>query len=199
MGRNAEKDAIEMAAKNQRILENGFRIFAEHTIERVKMTDVAEAAGIGIASLYRYYKTKPELVMGISTWVWGEYGKESIRKLNETPGKTAAEEYDFLLESFLDLYVNHKNILRFNQLFNVYLQSERISQDQIQPYTNMVLVLEERFVETYRKVAFCIFRFAFSHPAGKLISPGPIIATDTQLNPRGRETERSLSPAVSSA
>ena len=51
MGRNLEKDAIEMAAKNQRILENGFRIFAENTIEKVTMLDVAKAAGIAISSL----------------------------------------------------------------------------------------------------------------------------------------------------
>ena len=55
MGRNLEKDAIEMAAKNQRILESGFRIFAEKGIEKVTMNDIAEAAEIGIASLYRYY------------------------------------------------------------------------------------------------------------------------------------------------
>ena len=48
MGRNLKKDAIEMAAKNQRILENGFRIFAENTIEKVTMLDVAKAAGIAI-------------------------------------------------------------------------------------------------------------------------------------------------------
>ena len=151
MGRNPEKDAIEMAAKNQQILENGFRIFAEQTIERVKMTDVAKAAGIGIASLYRYYKTKPELVMGISTWVWDNYGKASIRKMDEVADRTAAEEFDFLLEVFLDLYSNHKDILRFNQFFNVYLQSEGISEEKIRPYTDMILALETRFSETYRK------------------------------------------------
>ena len=153
MGRNLEKDAIQMAATRLRIHENGFRIFAEQTIERVKMTDVAEAAGIGIASLYRYYRTKPELVMGISTWVWSEYMKENRKKLDVRPEaeRTASEEFDFLLESFLDLYANHKDLLRFNQFFNVYLQSEGISSEQMQPYTDMILALEERFGETYRK------------------------------------------------
>lgn len=61
MGRNPGKDAAEMAVKNQRILENGFSVFAENTIERAKMEDVAKAAGIGVASLYRYYSTKPDL------------------------------------------------------------------------------------------------------------------------------------------
>ncbi len=153
MGRNLEKDAIEMAAKNQRILENGFRIFAENSIEKVTMNDVAKAAGIAVSSLYRYYSTKPKLVMGISTWVWNEYAKENARKEAETAktDRTAAEMFDFYLESFLDLYQNHKDLLRFNQFFNTYLLSEVISEEERAPYIDMIRGLEARFGEIYRK------------------------------------------------
>lgn len=44
MGRNTEKDAVETASKNRRILENGFRIFAGNPIDSVKMTDISDAA-----------------------------------------------------------------------------------------------------------------------------------------------------------
>ena len=155
MGRNLEKDAIQMALTRQKIHENGFRIFSERTIETVKMTEVAEAAGIGIASLYRYYRTKPELVIGISTWVWEEYTKTNNKKLEEiketNSSITAAEEFDYFLESFLDLYRNHKDILRFNQFFNVYLQSENISDDKKKPFMDMIRSVEGWFGEIYRK------------------------------------------------
>lgn len=73
MARNIQKDAIEIASKDQRILENAFHLFANNTIEKVKLTEVAAAAGIGIASLYRYYPSKPDLVMAVSTWAWTNY------------------------------------------------------------------------------------------------------------------------------
>ena len=151
MGRNLEKDAIEIAAKNRRILENGFRIFSEKTIEKVTMADVAKAAGIGIASLYRYYSTKQELVMGVSTWMWSEYMKAALQRAEESrrSGATAAEEFDFYLESFLDLYRNHKDMLRFNQFFNIYLQSEDISEEGKKPYMDLIFTLQQRFRETY--------------------------------------------------
>ena len=135
LGRNLEKDAIEMAVKNQRILENGFRIFTEKSFEKVKMTDVSDAAEIAISSLYRYYSSKPKLIIAISTWVWEEYMKESVKKKRNRKdvGRTAAEEFDAFLESFLDLYRNHKDILRFNQFFNVYLQSEVIPEEEKKP------------------------------------------------------------------
>ncbi len=153
MGRNLEKDAIEMAAKNQRILENGFRIFAENTIEKVTMNDVAKAAGIAISSLYRYYSTKPKLVMSISTWAWEEYfnsGAEINARASE-PGRTAAEMFDFYLESFLDLYRNHKDLLRFNQFFNMYLRSEAVPDEEMQQYMDMIRSLEARFGQIYRR------------------------------------------------
>ena len=153
MGRNLEKDAIEMAAKNQRILENGFRIFAENSIEKVTMSDVAKAAGVAVSSLYRYYNTKPTLVVAISTWAWNEYTKENARKATESgkPDQTAAEMFDFYLESFLDLYYNHKNLLRFNQFFNTYLLSETVSEEERVPYIDMIRGLEARFGKIYDK------------------------------------------------
>ena len=153
MGRNLKKDAIEMAAKNQRILENGFRIFAENTIEKVTMLDVAKAAGIAISSLYRYYSTKPKLVMAISTWAWDTYVKENERIETEAskPDRTAAEIFESYLDSFLDLYHNHRNLLRFNQFFNVYLVSEDISEEEMGPYLDMVRGLERRFGRIYQR------------------------------------------------
>ncbi len=151
MGRNLEKDAIEMAAKNQRILENGFRIFAENTIERVTMVDVAKAAGIAVSSLYRYYSTKPRLVLAISTWAWENYAREDERKEAAKPDRTAAGIFEAYLDSFLDLYRNHKNLLRFNQFFNIYLVSEAISEEEMEPYLDMVKGLERRFGKIYQK------------------------------------------------
>ena len=43
--RNAEKDAAEMAAKREKMLETWFRIFSEQVIEAVSMQDVANAKG----------------------------------------------------------------------------------------------------------------------------------------------------------
>ena len=142
MGRNLEKDAIEMADKNRRILENGFRI------------EVAEAAGIGIASLYRYYSTKPALVLGISTWLWDKYLNTIIKEKHESErfkNMTGAEAFEDYLDSFLDMYRNHADMLRFNQFFNVYLQSEDIPAEDMKPYEEAVGALEKRFETVYRK------------------------------------------------
>ena len=151
--RNLEKDAKEMGERRERILREGFRLFAEKTIDAVPMIDVAKAAGVGIATLYRYYTVKSDLVLGISTYVWTSYTSENYLQMKKFRAQNppASREYEFMLDTFLDLYKNHRDILRYNQFFNVYVQNEKISLEQMKPYFEMINILKERFSEIYGK------------------------------------------------
>ena len=150
MGVNPELNELQKEVTRQRILETGFRVFAEGTIEKVKMSDVAKAGGVGTTTVYRYYKTKPELVLAISTWAWERYLDQVIRKIDSVE-LTAAEEYEYFLDTFLDMYRNHRNLLRFNQFFNVYVQNEEIPLEVMKPYFEVVKKLEDRFAALYER------------------------------------------------
>ena len=142
-----------MAGRRERILKAGFRLFSEKNIDKVPMNDVADAAEVGIATLYRYYLTKSELVLGISTDIWTKYVNEDCQTLQDAikTDMTAAQEYECMLDAFIDLYWNHKDILRFNQFFNVYVQNENIPEEQMKSYLDMIDMLKNRFHEVYEK------------------------------------------------
>ena len=148
MAVNPELNDLQKEVTRQRILETGFRIFAEKTIEKVKMTDVAEAGGIGVATIYRYFPTKTALVLAINTWCWEKHLNEMVRKL-DTREATAAEEYEYLLDSFLELYRTNRALLRFNQFFNVYVQRECVTAQKLRPFIGVVDALAERFHAVY--------------------------------------------------
>ena len=149
--RNPEKDAIRHEERRQRLLDVGFGLFSKRTIESVSMLDVAKACGVGLATLYRYYSTKQKLVTAISARVWDNYTKGMRIDSEREVRMTAAEEFEFYLESFLDLYRNHKSILRFNQFYNVYIQNEGISEEEKRPFTDVIHALERRFETVYNK------------------------------------------------
>ena len=151
--RNTEKDAAEMAERRETILDAGFRLFAEKTIDPVSMNDVAKAAGVGIATLYRYYSTKQELVLAISTRVWENYIVENSRKRTAlvSKGMNAGQEFEFYLDSFIDVYRNHADILRFNQFFNVYVANEEVSSEIMKPYLSIISRLAEQFHAMYER------------------------------------------------
>lgn len=151
--RNLEKDGIEMAAKRELMLEKGFELFSKKGIEAVAMQEVANACNVGIATLYRYYNTKLLLVIDIATRQWQDYIKRinALRKKNNADKMTAAQEFEFYLDFYVDLYKNHKALLRFNQDFNNYVQHEKASAKQLKPYLESIGEIAKMFRGVYEK------------------------------------------------
>ena len=144
MGRNPERDARELAARKQRIVRAAFPVFAERTIERVTMNEIATASGMGVATLYRHYPTKADLVLAVGTWAWKAY-LEAERAADSSPDGTAAEGYAYFLNNFIMMYREHRDLLRFNQFFNAYVQTEHIPMEQLRPYLEVIGAQSQRF------------------------------------------------------
>ena len=49
--------------KNEKIINTAFRIFVEKKIEPVSITEIAEKAGVGRATVFRYYPTKVDRLL----------------------------------------------------------------------------------------------------------------------------------------
>lgn len=147
MGSNPELDALKSGVVKQKIIESAFRLFSEKAIEPVTMTDVAKAAGMGVATVYRYFGTKNDLVLAVGTAVWGGYITQNAITFDDS--YTARQVLEYYLDSFLELYRSHKDILRFNQFFNVYIGGERLSDEAIRGYTEMINSLAARFHSIY--------------------------------------------------
>ena len=151
--RNVAKDEIEMTARREAMLREGFRLFSKKGIEPVTMQEVANACGVGIATLYRYYNAKPLLVVDIATKKWEEFAEfvnlEQTRR--DVKSMNAAENLEFYLDFYTELYKNHKDMLRFNQNFNNYVMHEGISAEQLTPYLQAIGNFAAKFHGIYEK------------------------------------------------
>ncbi|MBO2516501.1 MAG: TetR/AcrR family transcriptional regulator [Clostridiales bacterium] len=151
--RNQRKDEIEMAARREAMICAGFRLFSQNGIDTVSMQDIAKECHLGIATLYRYYSTKMELVLDIGTRKWEDYigFVHSSRKEHHADEMTAAGEFAFYLDFYIDLYQNHRDLLRFNQSMNNYVQHERATPEQLKPYTDAIGRIRQLFYSVYEK------------------------------------------------
>ena len=151
--RNKEKDELEMTERRNAILKEGFRLFEAKGIETTGMQEIANACHLGIATLYRYYKNKLDLVLDIGTRKWQEYfiRVKEAREKNNVKQMTAAAEMDFYLDFYLDLYRNHKDLLRFNSNFNSYVKHEGATVGQLKPYLKAIGTMAVLFHELYEK------------------------------------------------
>lgn len=144
MGFVPELDEQRKAATREKILETALRVFAEKTIDAVNLTDIAKEAGIGMATVYRHFDKKPDLVLAASTWAWQKYRQENRRAVDRA-GMSAAEVFEYFLDAFLDLYRNHRDLLRFNQYFNAYVKREGIPPERMKPYADVMNALAAQF------------------------------------------------------
>lgn len=139
--------------KYDHFLEKGFKLFADKGIEQVTMQEIAEASEVGRATMFRYFPTKTELVVAIGTWKWKEYIEwhNSLLTAEEMEKLTGAEYLKFFIDSFLELYRNQKDILRFNYNFNSFLAYQKGTSEQKLPYTQMTDALGVQFHELYER------------------------------------------------
>lgn len=153
MSRNREKDEADKAKRRLLAMESGFRLFSEKGIDSVKMSDIVADCGVSRQSLYRYFSTKTDLVIAIGAWKWREY---IIQYSAQTPSAkveqmTAAQHMRLYLDSFIDLFRHHRDILRYNYYFNSFLANVQAMPEQIQSYTDVVDDLKKSFHSLYEK------------------------------------------------
>ncbi len=149
MSRSVEYDAKRKDATQKKIIETAYRLFCENTIDATTYQKIANESGFGIATLFRYFPTKTDLIAEVSAWAWKRYIDR------ETPidwqKGTAAEILGLFLNEFIVLYRDCKDLLRFNQFFNVYVQREGIPPDVMKPYLNVIDTVASRFHIMYEK------------------------------------------------
>ena len=139
--------------KYDQIIEACFKMFAENGIEQVTMTELAQASDVGRMTLFRYFPTKTELVVAISTYKWKEFIEwhNSLLSAEEIEMLTGAEYLKFFIYSFLELYRDHKDILRLNYNFNSFLIYQKGTEEQKKPYKELVDTLAEKFHTVYER------------------------------------------------
>lgn len=135
------------------ILDTAFRIYVEKKIEPVSMGEIAEAVGIGRATLFRYYPTKPDLVIAVCTKVWKEYldkldQTRPISSIGEIP---AIGRLTFTLDSYIEMYRNHKDLLCFNDNFNHYVSHEGCSSKRLEEFHAALYSVDTRLHMMYEK------------------------------------------------
>ncbi len=149
MGRNPERDARVWLEKKQSIVTKAYKVYAREGIRGTRMDDIAAACKIGIATLYRYFPTKNELVLATAAWAWEHKVGAYIRKARIPEGPA-----DEMLETFLDLVLEllrkQPDTLRFLQYFQMYARNERLLAHERELRHPFIEQVREKFQPIYQ-------------------------------------------------
>lgn len=122
-------------------IETAAELYLEKGIDEVKMTDIADKCGLGVASLYRYFGTKQGFTVKVAAHIWnrqmslfeGVYDSEYYRS------KSGIAQIEELLKVFNVLYQAHSGFLCFVAAFDAYIIREGLTSSELCEYNSAVL------------------------------------------------------------
>ena len=137
--------------KTQLVVLTAAQKFLQDGIESVKMTDLADSCGVGVASLYRYFGTKTAIVVAAGTLLWQDVSKlfEGVFEgpaFLEKPGLSRIRE---LLGIFLTLYRQEPAFLKFLYEFDEFVLREKPDQQLLMDYEHSVLDFYPVFLASF--------------------------------------------------
>lgn len=153
MPRNIDKDIQEEARRRKQILETGLALFSEQGIETVSMNAIAEAAGVGATTLFKYYQTKEKLVISISGMAWNnvwqedveQYGMEYLSKLN------AYEMIRVYTDTIIRLYKENSRLLRFSGNYKTFICRRQPQKEELREHLEPLTPVRALFHSAYLK------------------------------------------------
>lgn len=186
-------DLDALAPKDEALVACAAEVFLARGIADVRMTDVAEAAGVGVATLYRRFSTKTDLAVLAATLLWRRFN-ERICALVESDGFLqlgGLERLEALLSSYRDAYLGHAEFMRFLDELDHLVLAERLDPDRLAVYgaevDSFYLVFDDAYLlgrmdgSITREVDFPSFYRALAHAltsTAQKLARGEVIPSD---------------------
>lgn len=143
----------EAKRRREKVLKVAFKLFVRDSIEAVSMQQIADASKVGVASVFRYYANKTDLVIAVSAYKWHESLKkiEKSRPIDYIKDIPAVDLLEFTLDTYLKMYNENKKLLRFNDNFNHYITREHVDEKRLKPFLEAVNPMLDRLHWMYQK------------------------------------------------
>ena len=114
------------------------------------MTDIAKSSHLGVATLYRYFRVKKNLVIAAGTLLWKEeyltFAKISDQCENE--GLNGAASLRKLMLHFYDLFLTRKEFFLFIRDFDSFCHEERVRVEELRDYDQNFIAIRDLFLRT---------------------------------------------------
>ncbi len=186
-------------------VECAAELFLRDGLESVKMVDIAEVAGVGVATLYRHFSTKARIAVRAAILLWERFNQRLV-ELVESDAFLALNglgRLQVLLEGYCDAYCVHDDFVTFVDSFDHMVLAGQVSSEELEEYGAQLDSFYPIFEDAYlmgrsdgsiaREIEFRKFYVALAHAlmgVAQKINHGEIIPSDDFSN--GREELQSV-------
>ena len=185
-------------SRREEIIDAAVKEFVSAGIENTRITDIAIRAEVGPATVYRYFETKPKLVVECAIRFWN-YEMMNLEPQIESArhyGKTGFDLVKELLDVVGALYEKSPDWLRLLEQFDNYIVRENVPREQLADYEHNVLSSQSVIIEAIKQGqedgsirpdvdggSFCVTAVnAVIALSQKLLLRGNVVENDSELD-----------------
>lgn len=145
-----EQKSMEKAEK---ILTETLGLFCEKGIEETSVEDAAKRAGVGPATIYRYFETKAELAIQSGILYWQKVSGIYLGRLEteEYLNQSGAKQLAVIMDIFTEIFSKEFMFLKFLYEFDIFIQKYQISKERLLEYERCILNLKPYVTDALEK------------------------------------------------
>jgi len=149
--KNIKKKYIQL--NKTEILKKAKALFSKKTIEKVTMEEIALKAGVGVATVYRYFGTKKRIAIEVGILFWQEIKKETDKVFlsEKYLASDGIGRINIILDMYSELYYNHRAFLLFLDDFDTFCVSAHIKKEELKDYQNSIADFYVPYSEAVKK------------------------------------------------
>lgn len=146
-----DEDGFVKGKRSGDVIDAAFRLFSHAAIDTISMTDIADEARIGVATIYRYFGTKQNLLILTGTRALRRRITKVKKRYDEHDmmNHTGYEQIEFLIMNFVNDYEELGDLLRFSANLDQYFLSEDIDAEVLVPYRETMSYLFEMLYHAF--------------------------------------------------
>ena len=126
-------------------------MFLKYGIDAVRMTDIAQESGVGVATIYRYFGTKTGITIAAMTYLWNRI-KEMFSGIFESEvflSQTGLKQLHDLMKVFIVIYQAHPSFMRVLSEFDQLITTEDVPKEELKEYDRSIINIYPIFEKSY--------------------------------------------------
>ena len=151
--RESETRQRQAQYRSEKIMNAAIGLFCEKGIEETSVDEIAVKAGVGSATVYRYYETKAELAIqsGVAYWkriadtylnVYTQKGYEELNGL---------EQLEKIMNGLAQIFEHETAFLKYLQEFDVFVRKYGIEIERLKEYEECIMSLKPGVIAALEK------------------------------------------------
>lgn len=151
--RESETRQRQAQYRSEKIMNAAIELFCEKGIQETSVEEIAARAGVGSATVYRYYDTKAELAIQSGVLYWKRIADAYLNVYTQKGYEelTGLEQLEKIMNGLAKIFEHETAFLKYLQEFDVFVRKYGIDIERLKEYEDCIMSLKPGVIAALEK------------------------------------------------